>query len=110
MKLLFDEDISPRFVAGLGDVFLGSVHGRVVGRDRATDAAIWSFAVDRDLTIVSKDSGFHQMSFVRGPTPRVIWIRRENRTTAEIEALLRSNRAGILAFEAGVEAAFLAIS
>lgn len=45
MKLLFDEDISPRFVAGLANVLPGSVHVRVVGLDRATDAAIWSFAL-----------------------------------------------------------------
>ena len=41
MKLLFDENVSPRLVAGLSDVFPGSVHVRDVGLDRATDAAIW---------------------------------------------------------------------
>ncbi len=40
MKLLFDENMSPRLVAGLADVFPGSVHVRDVGLDRATDAAI----------------------------------------------------------------------
>ena len=41
MKLLFDENVSPRLVAGLSDVFPGSVHVRDVGLARATDAAIW---------------------------------------------------------------------
>lgn len=50
------------------------------------------------------------MSFVLGPTPKVIWIRRGNCTTADIEALLRSNRAGILAFGTEVETAFLVLS
>ena len=67
-------------------------------------------ARDHDLTIVSKDSDFHQVSFVRGPPPKVIWIRRGNCTTADIEALLRSNRTGILAFAAEADAAFLAPS
>ncbi|MDE0529215.1 MAG: DUF5615 family PIN-like protein [Truepera sp.] len=110
MKLLFDENVSPRLVAGLSDVFPGSVHVRDVGLARATDAAIWSYARDQGLTIVSKDSDFHQVSFVRGPPPKVIWIRRSNCTTADIEALLRSNRTGILTFGADAEAAFLALS
>ena len=110
MKLLFDENVSPRLVAGLSDVFPGSVHVRDVGLARATDAAIWDYARDHDLTIVSKDSDFHQASFVRGPPPKVIWIRRGNCTTADIEALLRSNQTGILAFGAETDAAFLALS
>ena len=110
MKFLFDENVSPRLVAGLSDVFPGSVHVRDVGLARATDAAIWGDARDHDLAIVSKDSDFHQVSFVRGPPPKVIWIRRGNCTTADMEALLRSNRTGILAFGAEADAAFLALS
>ncbi len=110
MKLLFDENVAPRLVAGLSDVFPGSVHVRDVELARATDAAIWRYARDHGLTIVSKDSDFHQVSFLRGPPPKVIWIRRGNCTTADIEALLRSSRTEILAFEAEAEAAFLALS
>lgn len=65
MKLLFDENLPPRLVAGLSDVFPGSVHVRDVGLSRATDAAIWGYARDHGLTIVSKDSDFHQVSFLR---------------------------------------------
>jgi predicted nuclease of predicted toxin-antitoxin system len=50
------------------------------------------------------------MSFLRGPPPKVIWIRRGNCTTADIKALLRSSRTEILAFGAEAEAAFLALS
>ncbi len=110
MKLLFDENVSPRLVAGLSDVFAGSVHVRDVGLARATDATIWGYARDHDFTIVSKDSDFHQVSFVRGPPPKVVWIRRGNCTTGDIAALLRSNRTEILAFGAEAEAAFLALS
>ncbi|MDE0098305.1 MAG: DUF5615 family PIN-like protein [Truepera sp.] len=110
MKLLFDENLSPRLVAGLSDVFPGSVHVRDVGLSRATDAAIWGYARDHGLTIVSKDSDFHQVSFLRGPPPKVVWIRRSNCTTADIGALLRSSRTEILAFGSDVEAAFLALS
>ncbi len=110
MKVLFDENVSPRLVAALSDVFPGSVHVRGIGLARATDDAIWVYARDRGLTIVSKDSDFHQVSFLRGPPPKVIWIRRGNCSTADIEALLRSNRTEILAFGTDEEAAFLALS
>jgi len=73
---------------------------------RASDAAIWDYARDRGLTIVSKDSDFHQASFLRGSPPKVIWIRRGNCTTADIETLLRSNRTEILAFATDPVAAF----
>ena len=91
-------------------MFPESTHVRDVGLARATDAAIWRYARDHDLTIVSKDSDFHQVSFVQGSPPKVIWIRRGNCTTADIEALLRSSRSEILAFGAEAEAAFLALS
>jgi len=110
VKLLFDENVSPRLVGGLSDVFPRSVHVRDVGLSRASDAAIWDYARDRGMTIVSKDSDFHQASFLRGSPPKVIWIRRGNCTTADIETLLRSNRTEILAFGDDPMAAFLAIS
>ena len=50
------------------------------------------------------------MSFLRGPPPKVIWIRRGNCTTADIEALLRSSRTEVFAFGAEAEAAFLALT
>lgn len=110
MKLLFDENVSPRLVAALSDEFPGSVHVRDLGMARASDAAIWAYARDHGLTILSKDSDFHQVSFLRGPPPKVIWIRRGNCSTGDIEALVRSNRSEILAFGADGEAAFLALA
>ena len=91
-------------------MFPGSVHVRDVGLARATDAEIWDYARDHDLTIVSKDSDFHQVSFLRGSPPKVIWIRRGNCTTADIETLLRSRRTEVLSFGAEAEGAFLALS
>ena len=48
--------------------------------------------------------------FLRGPPPKVIWIRRGKGRTADIEALLRSSRTEIFAFGADAKAAFLALS
>lgn len=110
MKLLFDENLSPRLVPRLLDAFPGSAHVRDVGLARATDSAIWDYALNHGYAIVSKDSDFHQVSFVRGQPPKVIWLRRGNCTTADIETMLRSNRVGILAFGNEDAATFLALS
>ena len=110
MRLLFDENLSSLLVGGLPDVFPGPAHVRDVGLMRASDTAIWAYAKEQGLTIVSKDSDFHQVSFLRGPPPKVIWSRRGNCATADIERLLRSSRAGILAFASEAEAAFLVLS
>ena len=110
MKLLFDQNLSPRLVHILSDVFPGSVHVRGVALSRGTDAAIWAYARKHDLVIVTKDSDFHQVSFLRGSPPKVIWIRQGNCATADMAALLRSNRSQVLAFGTDEEAAFLALS
>jgi predicted nuclease of predicted toxin-antitoxin system len=43
--------------------------------------------------IVSKDADFSEMSLVLGFPPKVLWIRRGNCSTREIEVLLRKGRA-----------------
>ena len=90
-------------------MFPDSLHVRDVGLARASDAAIWAYAKEQDLTIISKDSDFHQVSFLRGPSPKVFWIRRDNGTTAGAEVLLRSNQTGVFAVEGEAGAAFLAL-
>ena len=110
MKLLLDQNLSPRLVGSLSDVFPESVHVRDLGLARADDTAIWDYARDNELTIVSKDSDFHQLSFLRGSPPKVIWIRRGNCSTADIEGLLRSRRKEILEFGSEPDTAFLALS
>jgi predicted nuclease of predicted toxin-antitoxin system len=110
VKLLLDQNLSPRLVGSLSDVFPDSAHVRDLGLARADDAAIWDYARENELTIVSKDSDFHQLSFLRGSPPKVIWIRRGNCSTADIEGLLRSRRKEILEFGSELEPAFLALS
>ena len=91
MKLLFDQNLSPRLVDLLVDVFPESLHVQSVGLDRATDEAVWRFALDRGFTIVTKDSDFQERSQVAGSVPCVVWIRRGNSSTADIEVMLRKH-------------------
>ena len=90
MRLLFDQNLSPHLDDNLRDIYPGSLHVRAVGLESADDGTIWDYAKDHDLMIVSKNSDFRQLSFTHGHPPKVIWIRRGNCYTSEIESILRS--------------------
>lgn len=107
MKLLFDENLSPRLVALLSTTFPESLHVRDVGLARADDDTVWSYAKDQGFAIVSKDSDFHQRSFVLGFPPKVVWIRRGNCATSEISILLQTYQSDLLLFAEDTETAFL---
>lgn len=109
MKLLFDQNLSPRLVKSLADLYPGSVHVRDVGLHNALDEAVWEYAARHGLSIVSKDADFHQRSFLFGPPPKVIWVRRGNCSTFDIEAILRAHHIDLQWFEQDVMGAFLAL-
>jgi predicted nuclease of predicted toxin-antitoxin system len=89
MKLLIDQNLSPRLVDRLADVFPNSGHVYQLGLDRASDEEVWAYARDNEFIIVTKDADFSELGTLRGFPPKVIWIRAGNCTTAQIEALLR---------------------
>jgi len=110
VSLLFDQNLSHRLVRCLADMFPNSDHVRNVGLGGADDVVVWQYAAAHGFMIVSKDSDFHQLSFLRGHPPKVVWIRRGNCSTNEIESLLRQREADLRAFERDPEASFLVLS
>ena len=98
MKLLFDENISPRLAAALADIYPGSAHVHDCGLGSADDVTVWQYARDNAFTIVSKDSDFQDRSILFGAPPKVIWLRVTNCTSAEIESLLRTASPSIRKF------------
>ena len=109
MRLLFDQNLSHGLVTQLADLCPGSEHVRDVGLKDAEDPAVWEYAKANSLIIVSKDSDFHQRSFVLGPPPKVIWVRLGNCSTAAVEHAVRANYAAIESFHDDKEAAFLCL-
>jgi len=89
MKLLFDQNLSPRLIDRLADLYPGSDHVANLGLGRAQDEEVWLYAREREFIIVSKDTDFSEMSVLRGFPPKVVWIRRGNCSTGEIERILR---------------------
>jgi predicted nuclease of predicted toxin-antitoxin system len=70
---------------------------------------VWTYAREHGLTICSKDADFHQRSFLYGHPPKVVWIRRGNCSTREIEALLRASASILAEFERSEQDSFLAL-
>ncbi|MEW6401751.1 MAG: DUF5615 family PIN-like protein [Chloroflexota bacterium] len=93
--LLFDENISPRLVDRLADIFPGSVHVNALGLGKAFDREIWEYARQNDYMIVTKDADFSELSVLLNFPPKIIWIRRGNCSTHDIEKLLRDSYAAI---------------
>jgi predicted nuclease of predicted toxin-antitoxin system len=107
VKFLLDQNLSPRLCELLRDSFPDISHVRQVGLGRANDDAVWTYAREHDLTIISKDADFNNMAFLFGAPPKIIWIQLGNCSTRDIESLLRARRDDLRAFEADADAALL---
>jgi predicted nuclease of predicted toxin-antitoxin system len=99
MKLLFDQNLSPRLVNRLSDLYPASNHVYLLGLDREPDKVVWEYARREDFLMVTKDADFSDLCMLLGFPPKVIWIRRGNCKTSEIEILLRHHYADVEALE-----------
>lgn len=104
MKLLFDENLSPRLVDLLQPQFPTSEHVESAGMRGSPDIRIWQYAKDHGLMIVSKDNDFRQLSFLYGPPPKVVWLSVGNAGTEIIARLLCARVDALREFLASPEA------
>jgi len=88
VKLLLDENLSPRLLTLIRRFYPGSRHVEQVGLKGKSDRAIWEYARQNDFIIASKDNDFRQRSFLFGPPPKVIWLAVGNAGTEAIAKLL----------------------
>lgn len=88
VKLLLDQNLSARLLDALVAVYPGSSHVKLAGLRDTDDDAVWTYAREHGFVIVSKDSDFHQRSFVFGFPPKVIWVRLGNCPTSDVQKLL----------------------
>lgn len=109
MRLLIDQNLPPRMARALAEHFPGSLHVRDIGMAAAPDEAIWDYALEHGYSIASKDSDFSDLSFVAGPPPKVVWVRRGNCSAQEIHTILAENVGGLRQFLADDEAALMAL-
>jgi predicted nuclease of predicted toxin-antitoxin system len=98
VKLLFDENLSPRLIDRLSDLYPASAHVHQCQLGSADDAAIWEYAKSTGFALVSKDSDFAERSVLLGAPPKIIWIRSGNCSSTEIAVLLRTAFASVRHF------------
>ena len=110
MKLLFDENLSPKLVARLTAEFRDSIHVSRVGLDQADDMTVWEFAAASGLMIVTKDADFSEISLRLGAPPKVIWLRRGNCNVDDTVAMLHDHVDGIRTFLDDARSAVLVIT
>ncbi len=91
MKLLFDHNLSPSLVNLLHDLYPDSSHVYTLVLECLRDTEVWEYAKREGFLIVTKDADFSDLSLLRGFPPKIIWIRRGNCKTADIEAILRNH-------------------
>ena len=109
MKILFDQNISFRLVKRINDIFPEAEQVRNLGLENSTDQEIWNFAKENNYTIVTFDGDFYDFSLVWGHPPKIVWIRTGNKTTNEIESIIRKHQENIDLFISDLELACLEI-
>jgi predicted nuclease of predicted toxin-antitoxin system len=109
MKLLFDENLSPRLVAALADVFPDSAHVDRLGLGGSPDSEVWEYAKQHGFILVSKDSDFYEKSMMYGHPPKVVWIKRGNCTNRQIQLILRNKVEAITQFYQDDSVSFIQI-
>jgi predicted nuclease of predicted toxin-antitoxin system len=100
MKLLYDENLSPKLPRMLAAPFPGSAHARECGLRGRPDDEVWQYARDHDFVIVSKDSDFQQRGLLLGHPPKLVWLRVGNCTRDHLVRLILAHQPEILALEA----------
>ena len=108
MKLLFDENLSPRLVERLADLYPERAC-QEVRLERAPDAAVWAYARENAFTIATKDADFGEMAVLLNAPPKVIWFRRGNCSTDEIQTIPRAGYKDIEAFHNDPQEAVLVL-
>lgn len=99
MKPLFDQNLSRHLVRLVVDLFPNSSHIKLIELDSAQDIDIWQYARQHNFVIVTKDRDFQLLSEQLDHPAKMIWIRRGNCPTSEVEAMLRAAYPHIADFE-----------
>ena len=107
MKLLFDNNLSPKLVAQLASLYPDSSHVALLGLDSAPDDRGWRRARQDGYCLVTKDSDFNDLLASEGFPPKVIWIRLGNCTTTQIATLLQTHHEAVAEFMQDTSAGLL---
>jgi len=109
-QLLLDENLSEQLLPLLIERFPHSTHVRLIGLGGAIDTAIWTWASQQGLVLVTKDEDFLDLSAARGFPPKVVCLAIGNASNAATASLLLLKAESIEQFCSHPEAGFLLLS
>jgi predicted nuclease of predicted toxin-antitoxin system len=95
VKLLFDENLSPRLCFLLADLFPGSESVLNVGLGGRPDTEVWKYATDQTMIVVGKDSDFVERAMLSSNGGKFVWLRLGNCTTQAAHLALRNGYGAI---------------
>ncbi|NOQ36056.1 MAG: hypothetical protein GQ569_09195 [Methylococcaceae bacterium] len=108
--MLFDNNLSHKLVARLIDIFPDSSHVMFEDMDESEDDEIWSFSMEQNFTIITKDADYNEMNFLYGFPPKIVWVRVGNCKLADMERIIRRNSIAINEFFHNKELGVIEIS
>ncbi len=75
MRFVVDAQLPPALARLLSSYGHHSEHVADVGLRDAEDSSIWSYAVETDAILITKDEDFPHRHRQGGPSPVVLWLR-----------------------------------
>jgi predicted nuclease of predicted toxin-antitoxin system len=91
LKLLFDHNLSPKSIDPIVREFPDSKHVSQLKLQCKSDEEILNYASENKYAVVTKDSDFNDLIYIRDYKVKVIWIRKGNCSVSEINHILEIN-------------------
>ena len=99
MKFLLDENLSPRLINRLDQLFPGLAHFAQFGLKRSDDTVIFEWAKANEYGVITTDADFVALAIRLGWPPKIIHLEQCDHPLRVIEDLLRHNAVRITEFE-----------
>jgi len=80
VRFLIDAQLPPALARLLAERGHGADHVRDIGLLSASDTEIWTYALEHQAALVTKDDDFADRVILGGPGPVVVWVRVGNTT------------------------------
>jgi len=98
VKLLIDQNLSPKLSKLLHKRFPDSKHIRFTGLNDASDIEIFKYARTNGFAVLTFDSDFMDLNLLHGTPPKIIWLKTGNLITKAVSKLIENHTLGIINF------------
>jgi hypothetical protein len=98
VKLLLDENLSPRLVSRLNLLFPGIAHVREAKLQQSDDRVIWEWDRENGFAVLTTDADFVALAHRLGSPPKVVHLERCDFPLGVIEEWLRRSAVRISEF------------